>query len=164
MTLAVHALIGAATAHQVGLSHPAIALATGIATHYLSDAIPHWDYRLLSFPREEKSQMRRWPFASIAFKKDIFRIASDAALGAGLVIFITKTPSWTSALPVLLAAFGGMAPDLLQGIYFTGFAPFLAPFQRFHDFCHTKIKLDPYPTIGIPFQIIIAVAAIWFLL
>lgn len=163
MTLAVHALIGAAASRRLGMHNPLALFIVGAATHYLSDAIPHWDYRLLSFPHGEKSQTRRWPFASAAFKKDIVRIACDGALGMVLVLLIGQPASFATAIPFLLAAFGAMAPDLLQGIYFTGYAAFLKPFQKFHDFCHTKIKLSPYPAIGVPFQIIIAIAAIYFL-
>ncbi len=163
MTLAVHAIIGAAAAHRLGLHNPMALFLVGAATHYIADAIPHWDYGFLSFPHGEKAETRRWPFTSAAFRKDLVRIACDGALGAGLILFVAKTLSWASATPLLLASFGGMAPDLLQGIYFTGYAPFLAPLQRFHDFCHTEIKLGPYPAIGIPFQIGIALAAAYFL-
>lgn len=162
MTLAVHALIGAAVGHSLGIRNPAVLLLVGVATHYLSDAIPHWDWRLSSFPGEEKSTAtaRRWIFTSASFVRDITRVALDSALG---ILLIALLVSRATFIPALLAAFGGMAPDILQGIYFTGYAPFLTPMQKFHDFCHTKIRLGPYPVIGIPFQIAIALAALYFL-
>lgn len=153
MTLAVHALIGAAAGYSIGIHNPAVLLLTGAATHYLSDAIPHWDYRLLSFPSGEKSATRRWVFTSTPFSRDMARVALDGILG---IVLVTLVVPRVALIPALIAAFGGMAPDLLQGIYFTGYAPFLMPLQRFHDFCHTKIKLGPYPAIGIPFQLAIA--------
>ncbi len=163
MILATHALIGAAAGRRLGLHNPLALFLVGAATHYLSDAIPHWDYGFLSFPRGEKSSTRRWHVASSAFRKDILRIGLDGTLGIALVLLIGQPRSIPTAALLILVAFGGMAPDLLQGIYFTGYAPFLTPLQKFHDFCHTKIKLLPYPAIGIPFQIIIAIAAIYFL-
>lgn len=163
MTLAVHALIGAAAGYSIGVHNPAALLLTGVATHYLSDAIPHWDYQLLSFPSGEKSATRRWIFTSTPFPRDMARVALDGALGIALVLLITRPASVATAVPLLLAAFGGMTPDLLQGIYFTEYARFLKPLQRFHDFYHTKIKLGPYPAIGIPFQLAIALIAAYAL-
>ena len=162
MTLAVHAIIGAAIGHQIGFHSPTALLLAGGATHYISDAIPDWDWRLSSFSSEEKGSWR-WVFISGAFAKNIARVVLDGVLGIAVVLLIAQPASTETAIALLLAAFGGMTPDFLQGIYFTGYAPFLAPLQRFHDFCHTKIKLGPYPLIGIPFQIVIALAAIYFL-
>ncbi|MFY9463016.1 MAG: hypothetical protein WAP52_02415 [Candidatus Sungiibacteriota bacterium] len=164
MTLAVHALIGAATAHQLGLHNPLSLFLAGAATHYLSDAIPHWDWRLFSFSSEEKSETRRWKFASAIFARDIAYVVLDGVLGIAAVLLIAQPSSVETAALLLLAALGGMTPDLLQGIYFTGYAPYLMPLQRFHDFCHTKIKLGPYPAIGIPFQILIALVAAYLLM
>lgn len=160
MTLAVHALIGAAAGHAIGTHNRAVLLLAGAATHYLSDAIPHWDYRLLSFPAEEKSSMRRWIFASSPFLRDMAHVVLDGTLGILLVALVAPR---AAIIPALIGAFGGMAPDLLQGIYFTGYAPFLKPLQQFHDWCHTKIKLGPYPAIGIPFQLAIALIAAYIL-
>lgn len=160
MILVTHALIGAAAASPFGAAHPAVAFLIGYTSHLLTDAIPHWDYRLVSLGDQEKSDAFQWAFKDAAFRKDALRVALDFTVGAALVFFLRPEQS----LPLLYAALGGMTPDLLQGIYFTGYAPFLKPLQRIHDFFHTEIKLGPYPFIGVPFQIAIALAAVWILI
>lgn len=160
MILVTHALIGAAAASPFGAAHYAVAFLIGYASHLLTDAIPHWDYRLISLGDQEKSDDFRWAFKSAAFRKDALRVAFDFTAGAALIFFLRPEPS----LPLLYAALGGMAPDLLQGIYFTRYVPFLKPLQRLHDFFHTEIKLGPYPLIGIPFQVALALVAVWILI
>lgn len=159
MILATHALIGAAAISPFGDLHPVVTFLAGYASHLLTDAIPHWDYRLVSLGDQEKSGGFRWVFQSAAFKRDIVHVALDFTAGIGLTWLIAPAPS----LPLLCAVLGGMAPDLLQGIYFTRYAPFLKPLQQIHDFFHTELKLGPYPLIGIPFQVLIALAAIYTL-
>lgn len=163
MTLGVHMMIGAAVARRLASSHPLLAFAIGIATHYVSDAIPHWDYGIASFPEADQREKRQWRFTGGAFKKDLLHIALDGALGAALVLLVARAASGAALLPLLLAACGAILPDLLQGIYFATRAPYLVPLQKFHDFCHTKIKLGPYPLIGIPLQLLVALAAAYIL-
>ena len=47
MTLATHAIVGAAAARLFSF-HPAAAFLAAFASHFLIDAIPHWDYHLKS--------------------------------------------------------------------------------------------------------------------
>jgi hypothetical protein len=47
MILCTHAVVGAALASFVP-SHPAAAFAIGFASHFVLDAIPHWDYSIKS--------------------------------------------------------------------------------------------------------------------
>lgn len=163
MTLGVHMVIGAAVARRLASSHPLLAFTIGIATHYFSDAIPHWDYGVASCHGTDQEEKRRWRVTSGAFKKDLLHIALDGALGAALILLLARPASGAALTPLLLAACGAILPDLLQGIYFAARAPYLAPLQKFHDFCHTKIKLGPYPFIGIPFQLLVALAAAYLL-
>lgn len=164
MILMTHALIGAAAAKALNVQNPIAAIVLGYASHLLSDAIPHWDYPILSFSGIQKLEDRRFDPMSVSFRKDVLRVAFDFSLGISLALLFMRPSSPAQATPLLLAAFGGMLPDLLQGAYFTGYAPWLAPLQRLHDWCHTKIRLGPYPKIGIPFQIAIALLAISILI
>ena len=74
-----------------------------------------------------------------------------------------RPQSLHEALPLAAAVIGGILPDFLQGVYFTKKAEFLKPLQKLHDFMHTKIKLGPYPLIGIPFQVAILILSLWVL-
>ena len=164
MTLTTHAAIAAAVAKPFLTFNPVIAFFVGVASHYLSDAIPHWDYSLHSVDHEHKGKDHIvWHFGARSFVIDIARIASDALLGALLVYVIARPQSLHEALPLAAAIIGGILPDFLQGVYFTKKADFLKPLQKFHDTMHTKIKLGPYPAIGIPFQLAILLFSLWVL-
>lgn len=164
MTLATHIVIAAAVTKPLTLS-PFIGFFIGVISHYLSDAIPHWDYRLhsildkgLDAPSEDK---RTIDYA--LFVKDIRNTALDFFIGLGVALFLFWPITMQEFLYVLLVSFGGVLPDFLQGVYFTGKAPFLKPVQKFHDLMHTDIKLGRYPLIGIPLQAVIVLISLLFL-
>jgi hypothetical protein len=45
--LSTHAIVGGAIASLIS-SHPLLAAVAGFTSHFVIDAIPHWDYRLRS--------------------------------------------------------------------------------------------------------------------
>jgi hypothetical protein len=47
LTLTTHAIVGAAIASVIP-AHPFFAIAAAFASHFLLDAIPHWDYPIRS--------------------------------------------------------------------------------------------------------------------
>ena len=47
MTLTTHAIFGAGLASLMP-EHPVAAFIAGFASHFVLDAIPHWDYAILS--------------------------------------------------------------------------------------------------------------------
>lgn len=168
MTLTTHALIAAAVTQSFGRSHPVLGFAAAIASHYLSDAIPHWDYALNAGvewkekPKEDWTPDDFWQFR-MRIRHDLIKIVADAVIGALAVAALTQPASpadwlWAGGVTV-----GGMLPDFLQGLHLSGIR-ILKPAQRFHDLWHTKIRLGPYPLVGIPFQVFIAAIAILFLL
>jgi len=142
MTLTTHALIGAAAASLLP-GAPAEAFAAGIASHFLIDAIPHWDYSLRSavpYPDEALEVDLRW---GADFFVDMRSIAVDALLGLCLVLLTANTlgaPVWLA----LIGAGAGVYPDLLTFAYMKArrFAPLLGwayrPLQRFHDLVNWK--------------------------
>ena len=160
MTLATHIIIAAAATKPIASTHPLLIFAAAIITHYLSDAIPHWDYSLFSIDSEVRHEERKWNFRDRAFLKDIRNIAFDALLGTALVALIARPASSGEFLWLFLTAAGAVLPDFLQGVYFTRRADFLRRLHHFHGFMHSKIALGPYPLIGIPFQAIIFFAAL----
>lgn len=167
MTLTAHIVIAAAVAKPLAAYHPAFAFLTALASHYLSDAIPHWDYKILSISKNHDEPDRdaiRWPFGTKIFWKDLARFATDAFLGAGILYIFLRPKSLEDFLFFAAIVSGSVLPDFLQGLYFTRYFNFLRPLQRFHDKIHTKIKLGPYPLIGVPFQAALFFAAIFFLL
>lgn len=163
MTLTTHIAIAAALTKPLVKLHPAFTFIAALASHYLTDAIPHWDYSLQSLPKEPVTQGRVWQWQSREFWKDCNHIALDATIGIGIAFFALRPDSVVSWTRVALMALGAVLPDFLQGVYFTRRADFLKPVQQWHDQLHSKIKLGPYPWIGVPLQLIILGAALWFL-
>lgn len=153
MILITHSVIAAAVVKQLGISNPALAFAVGMATHYLSDAIPHWSYDLSSVEDQENPEIRHWNKTRLL--RDAIKFCLDGLAGLAVVYYAAPVHSFGETLPFLLAAIGGCFPDALQGLYITVKHPLLRPLQKFHDLMHAKIRLEPYPLIGIPFQIII---------
>ncbi len=154
MTLTTHSIIAAAVTKPLARMNPLIALIVAIATHYLSDAIPHWDYKILSI-ENETSENRHLGSNRKAITKDIFHFALDGFLGAAIIILITRPATLQQWLWVMAAVIGGCLPDFLQGLYVLKLR-FLRLPQKFHDMFHTNIRLGAYPLFGIPFQVIIA--------
>lgn len=163
MTLTTHSIIAAAVAKPLAAMNPLLAFIVALATHYLSDAIPHWDYPLASIEHKEDIDNRHWGSNRNALIKDISSMALDGFLGAGIVLFTIRPANmheWAWAIAVII---GGCLPDLLQGLYMLKLK-FLRPHQRLHDIFHTNIRLAPYPLIGIPFQLIIIAIALYILI
>lgn len=164
MTLATHIVIASAAAKYIAPADPALAFAAGIASHYLSDAIPHWDYTIHSAKDREDKGKLRFEFSRKPLLRDLAQMSLDGAIGSAVVIFFLWPLTAPDILWGLAVIVGSCLPDFLQGVYFSLKRPrWLEPVQRFHDFFHTRIQLGPYPLIGIPFQIIIFLIALYVL-
>ncbi len=162
MTLATHIVIAAAVTKNIASRHPVLGFFAAIASHYLSDAIPHWDYSLRATEYNEDMEKLRWGRNRALMWRDLRHFALDGFIGAAVVLIAIRPVSaaqWTWAG---LSIVGGVLPDFLQGLYFLGMR-FLLPLQRFHDLAHTKMRLGPYPLIGIPFQALIFLLAVFVL-
>ena len=163
MTLATHSIIAAALTKPIAHAHPALLFIMGIASHYLSDAIPHWDYTILSVENKEQSDERRIGSNRTLIVKDLIHFGADTTIGFGAALLLIWPETPQELLWTIIAPFGGMLPDYLQGIYAIKKFSFLKPVQKFHDIMHTKILLGAYPMIGIPFQLILFIAAALYL-
>lgn len=126
MILTSHALVGAAIASLFPQS-PILGFSGAFISHFMLDAIPHWDYPLKSDsinPSIGSKIVLNKPFFI-----DTITIGGDIVLGLllSLVIF-NDTPPWI----IILGASGGILPDPLQFVY-TRFKrePFIT-LQKFH--------------------------------
>jgi hypothetical protein len=153
MILSTHAVVGGALA---GLfpSHPVTAFAVGFASHFIIDAIPHWDYplRSISVAPGARNQVRLTP----ALARDLALIGFDAIAGLALAIGIFATPS--TIVAVSAGAVGAMLPDPLQFVHTHYPHEPLASLQRFHRWMHTKRQLH-WP-IGVSSQVAFVAAVI----
>jgi hypothetical protein len=137
MILSTHAIVGGAIA-SLAPTHPAFAVVAGFASHFVIDAIPHWDYPLRSIAIGRGADNRGLRLNG-AVLTDLAVIAVDACAGLGLALWLFATPA--SMWVVALGAVAAMLPDPLQ------FAQSLFPheplntLQRFHGWIHSKRKL-----------------------
>lgn len=151
MILSTHAVVGAALASLMP-SQPIAAFAAGFASHFVIDAIPHWDYPLRSIsvaPRAQNDK-RLTP----ALLRDVTVIGFDALAGLALAIAIFATPA--TLVAILAGAVGAMLPDPLRFVHARYPYEPLASLQRFHRRIHTKRRLGWQ--IGVSSQIAFASA------
>lgn len=152
MTLTTHAVTGAAIASVVS-GNIVIASTLAFASHFLLDAIPHWDYPISSGSINPKIGGKINFDKSLL--KDLFRIGSDILFGIllSLIIFYSKE----HVLTIAVGAFFGMLPDFLQFVYTRFPKGPIASLQRFHEFIHTDKKLKNQPILGVTSQIAIII-------
>lgn len=162
MTLTTHSIIAAAVTKSVSHLHPAFMFIVAIATHYLADSIPHWDYKITSIENIEDKDLRYFGKNRMAILRDIRNFTLDGFFGLAIVVAMVRPETTQQWFWVIASVVGGCLPDFLQGLYVFKLK-FLRLPQQFHDFCHTGIRLGSYARIGIPFQLIIALAAIYTL-
>jgi hypothetical protein len=99
MTATGHALVGTVIAAKVG--NPALAIPIAIASHFLCDALPHWD---TAYAREKESKTRFVTESAIdlalgfvlAYLVIILFFPSTSLLYAFLIIIMAQLPDWVT--------------------------------------------------------------------
>lgn len=141
MVLTPHAVLGSAIASALRLSPP-LAFVAGLASHYLLDTVPHWDYDLVSAKIDSANPLNNdidtsgWPFVI-----DLVKIGFDACLGLSLSLFFFGWAGEVTIISLVFASLGGVLPDVLQFTYTkVRREPFVA-IQRFHNLMHAKTKI-----------------------
>jgi hypothetical protein len=143
MTATGHALVGTVIAAKVG--NPALAIPIAIASHFLCDALPHWD---TGYAREKESK-----------KRFVTATTIDVVLGFVLsyLVIILFFPA-TSLLYAFAIIITAQLPDWLT-------APYLFldwDFPPFNWFYQCQKKFDS--SIGLPWgmvnQVVVVIALI----
>lgn len=120
MILTPHLLVGAALAAKI---HPFTLAATlAILSHYVLDAVPHWDYLVPNI--RAKNWLRALP--------EFLKVFADFFSGIILIFLLAKNP----LLP-LLGGFFAVLPDAV--IFFTIILAKNKPLN-FHEFLHGKLS------------------------
>jgi len=136
MILAKHAVAGAALA-SLTPDNPAIGFITGFLSHFVLDAIPHWDYDLESETEDKNDEMNNEILINKKFLKDIFKkIGPDIAAGCLISYLIFCLYFKISIIAVLCGAAGGIVPDALQLVYMKWKHEPLKSLRRFHIWIH----------------------------
>ncbi len=158
MVLATHAVIGGAIGRVLS-TEPLAALAFGFISHFLLDAVPHWDYELGSLTEDKNKPLNNSIRFDKSFLRDLLKTGIDALLGLGFAWLIFGQSS-AAVVAVLLGAIGGLLPDFLQLVYMRFKREPLRSLQRFHLWIHSKVRLDGRPAVGIFLQVALSVAVI----
>lgn len=138
MILVTHGIVGGALGALVP-RHPLVAFGLGFVSHFLLDALPHWDYPLRSGVKVEGSPDYHDFQIGRAFMFDLIKIASDVLAGLAAIISVFVYRDGLAAWPSLAAGFlGGILPDALQFAYFKLRWPTLKKLQEFHMWIHAK--------------------------
>ena len=138
MILSTHAIVGGAVA-SLFPSHPVLVAIAGFASHFVIDAIPHWDYPLQAISTKRGADNRCQLIIDRHLLFDATLISLDTCAGLAMAAWLFATPATIGA--IVLGAIAGMAPDPLR------FAQKLYPreplnsLQRFHRWVHAKQRL-----------------------
>ncbi len=161
MILTTHAIAGAAVA-QFFPNRPVAGFLAGFVSHFLLDAIPHWDYKLLSLKEYQSGAENRKnsiPILTKAFGYDMIRVGLDFCLGAILALIIfTKADAATAAIwPTLAGALGATIPDPLTLLGWIIKKDGKNLLYRFHAGVHCQsVILDDRPFLGLLYQAVLA--------
>lgn len=160
MTLTAHALVGAAAAALVP-QNPLAGFALGFASHFVIDAIPHWDYEPRSLRENKADKLKTFIEPGRDFENDVLFVLGDALLGFLLSALVMSL--WLFHVPfstVFWGVFGALVPDGLHFIYFKWHVPWLVPLERFHNWVQEASPLAVPAWVGVGLQVVLVCAVI----
>jgi hypothetical protein len=142
MTLATHAITGAAVASFVP-QNPFLGFALGFASHFAIDAIPHYDYPILSDSIHPQKNELRMKFDRLFFR-DAVHFTLDACVGIAIAIamaMFAQPHDNLLAITLIAGSIGGILPDPLQFVSKKIRHEPLTSLQRFHKWIHADWHL-----------------------
>ncbi len=129
MTLSTHSVVGAGLA-LVTHVNPGVAFVIGFTSHFVLDAIPHWDYPM------KRSFIALDVILSLLLVWFFFFPHSES-----IVSFFTSAVAW--------GAFGAVLPDMLMGLHMVFPTKLSVLLDRFHSYVvHSKVRLDHMKFVG----------------
>ncbi|QQR60938.1 hypothetical protein IPH19_00505 [Candidatus Uhrbacteria bacterium] len=128
MFITTHAVLGALIAQQVP-ENAFAAFVLGMASHFISDIIPHGDTNLY----KDYVSGRR-------VKSSIAYVTIDGILTTLFVLFIFNLGLGDAKLAITMGIIGGVLPDLLVGVYEVFRVPGFKWFHRLHFFFHNMVS------------------------
>lgn len=137
-----HTLVGAAIA--TAIPNPAISLPLALASHFLTEYIPHWNPHL----HTEKHNGGITPKTYFVIGVD-----SGAALLAGSYIAFTTAANLTQTLTILAACLLAVLPDVVEIPYYL-FDIHFPPIKKLIDFQRAH-QWNVRPVWGIVFQLLV---------
>ncbi len=145
MILITHAVVGAALSRITG--NPMSSFMLAVVSHYILDAVPHYDYVDQDFVANPRSRRSRMIFKFIML---------DGVLGVFLPLWFFGWSDIFGFLNIFLAIVGAMLPDAFSGVHLylpNRITPLL---NRFHVGVHylfiNKLYLQSFPILGLFMQ------------
>lgn len=139
-----------------------LAAIIGLVSHYVLDAIPHWDY----LPEEFQSRVKTDGdfIKNKKFWKELSKVAIDGLIGLILLLILTSFYQNLNIASALISAFFGILPDALSLLYWITKWRAIKWNHDFQVFIHYSIfkKTEPDFWPGIATQI--ATIGIFFLI
>lgn len=160
MILATHAIAGAAVGRLT--NNPLLAFIFGVISHFILDAIPHWQYKLNSKIESEDIMAEDMPLNK-KFVGDIAKIGVD--FFGGVFISLLAFHGWSgfASPPTLLIAgiAGGVLPDALQFVFWKFKREPFTTIHKFHFWIHAGWDFNHDSMLGMALQIITAATIIF---
>jgi hypothetical protein len=128
MFITTHAAIGALLAEAVP-NHPVAAFCLGVASHFLSDIIPHGD-----------SHLYKGFVSGTKVRRALAYVTIDGVIALFFSLFLLNTKLVDNQLATTWGIVGGVLPDLMVGVYEVTRFRALRLFHRFHFFFHNMIS------------------------
>lgn len=152
MTIAPHALVGAALA--TATTSPTVAFLLGFVSHFLLDAIPHFEPGTLADLSEDSNEWPVWVYVWI-----FAEIAASV-----LLIYLLFHQRWDANL-IYWGAFGGIFVDLVEHSPLAVLRPlpFFKQLHWLHENLHLEINRK-YWYWAIFFTMISIGGPLWYLL
>lgn len=160
MVLSTHIVFGSIGAQMLA-SNPVLGFGIGFASHFVLDAIPHWDYQLSSKSNNPENPLDTDMHLNKAFIKDLCKLGLDCLLGFIIVLTFFYQTNAAFGLTALTGAIGGVTPDFLQFIYFKWKKEPLLSLQKFHQWVHARIHFNQYPFLGFMVQASMVAIFLW---
>jgi hypothetical protein len=157
MILVSHAIVGGAVGSFFP-QNPLLAFFAGLLSHFVLDAIPHWEYQIKSINSKADSSKG---FFKIGWGLvwDVIKISADFFLGFLLAILIFGKGNY-SDYSVFAGALGGVFPDSLLFLSYVWRTKILMALRKFHLFIHSRVNWKSHPVLGILSQMAVVSAII----
>ncbi len=163
MILTTHAVVGAAVA-ELFPSNPILGFCAAFLSHFVLDAIPHWDYKIKSHKKNPEDPLNGGVKFGKDFIIDLLKVLIDLILGFVLSFLIFSKDGLKNQEIALMGAFAGMFPDALQFAYWIFKTKFLKSIQKIHFAVHQIIEIKPSVFWGIFSQVAIIAIVLFIVL
>lgn len=148
MILSSHIITASAVAaplmgRSLDFANTALIFFVSFLSHFALDALPHWDYKKLSFTKENGE--RRFSFKKYFLTKDLLKNLLDGVIGlAGAILIVGFPTDFIKFILFGLMVFGAILPDALGALFMIKNWRVLEPLHKFHIAIHGKRIANPF--------------------